>query len=147
MSNSLFIPVRRLPTSLDELQEAVNRAFDGFNIDRPDTKLHLPKVPAKSMADSIITVRGTAAEDHCWISFGEYPTDLTGSDMATQMGDVTTRGSWLFAAVVVVALFEFGGSTVFNDSGELDGRPEYDAASLRRVVDEALISRCRYLSR
>jgi hypothetical protein len=99
------------------------------------------------VADSIVTVRGNGVQEHCWVSFGEYPTELTGADAATLMGDVTTRGSWLFAAVVVMALFEFGGSTAFNDSGELDGRPEYDAEALRRVIDAGLIAGNPYSAR
>lgn len=63
------------------------------------------------------------------------------------MGSVTTRGSWLFAAVVVLGLFAFGGSTAFNDSGELDGQPKYDAASIRKVIEDALASGEQYLAR
>lgn len=56
----------------------------------------------------------------------------------THMAAVTTRGSWLFVAVVVMALFEFGGSTAFNDSGELDGLEEYDMETLRRAINAGL---------
>ncbi len=147
MSNSVFIPVHRLPASLDEIQQAVGRAFKGFGLASPEVQLHEPTNPPKALADSIVTVRGNGIHEHCWVSFGEYPTELTGADAATHMGDVTTRGSWLFAAVVVMALFEFGGSTAFNDSGELDGRPEYDAETLRRVIDAGLIASNQYLAR
>jgi hypothetical protein len=63
------------------------------------------------------------------------------------MADVTTRGSWLFAAVVVLALFEFNGTVAFNDSGELDGQATYDAAALRRLIGGALASGRQYLAR
>lgn len=147
MSNSIFVPVHRLPASQDEVRQAVFRAFERFGLTPPDVQLHEPTSPPKAVADSIVTVRGNDVQEHCWVSFGEYPTELTGADAATHMGDVTTRGSWLFAAIVVMALFEFGGSTAFNDSGELDGRSEYDAEALRRVIDAGLIAGNLYLAR
>ncbi len=147
MSNSIFIPVRSLPVGVDEVQQAVCRAFEEFGLVKPEVQVHQPENPMKSLEDSILTVRSTGLHDHCWISFNKYPPELTGADAATHMGDVTTRGSWLFAAVVVLALFDFGGSAAFNDSGELDGRPEYDPAALRKVIGDALRSGNQYLAR
>ena len=147
MSNSVFVPVHRLPASLDEVRRSVARAFEGFGLAPPEVHLHEPTSPPKALADSILMVRGNGVHEHCWVSFGEYPTELTGADAATHMGDVTTRGSWLFAAVVAMGLFEFGGATGFNDSGELDGRPEYDAETLRQVLDAGLAAGNKYLAR
>lgn len=147
MSNSVFVPVHRLPASLDEVRQSVSRAFEGFGLAPPEVQLHDPKNPPAALADSIVTVRGGGVHEHCWVSFGEYPTELTGTDAATHMGDVTTRGSWLFAAVVVMALFEFGGSAALNDSGELDGRSVYDAEALRQVIDAGLAAGNPYLAR
>lgn len=147
MSNSVFVPVHRLPLSLVEVQQAVSRAFEGFGLAQPEVQLHQPENPPKPLENSIVTVRGAGLHEHCWISFNKYPSELTGVDATTHMGDVTTRGSWLFAAVAVLSLFDFGGSTAFNDSGELDGQPEYDAATLRKVIADALASDKQYLAR
>jgi hypothetical protein len=147
VSNSVFVPIRRPPLALDEVQQAVNRAFEGFGLARPKVQLHEPENTPKALANSIVTVRGSGAHEQCWISFGEYPSELTGEDATTHMGDVTTRGSWSFAAIVVLALFEFGGSSAFNDSGELDGQPKYDAATLREVIGDAVASGNQYLAR
>lgn len=147
MSNSVFIPVHRLPHSLDEVKEAVFRAFEGFGLAQPEVQVHQPESPPKPVEDSIVTVRGSGPHEHCWISFNKYPPELTGADATTYMGDVTTRGSWTYAAIAILGLFDFGGSTAFNDSGELDGQPEYDEASLRRVLGDALASGNQYLAR
>jgi len=52
----------------------------------------------------------------------------------------------LFAALVVLALFEFHGTFAFNDSGELDGQATYDEATLRQVIGSALASGKQYLA-
>jgi hypothetical protein len=147
MSNSMIVSVRKLPLSLSEVQQAFNRAFNEFGLAAPDVQVHDPESPPKPLSNSILTVRGAGPHEHCWISFGEYPTELTGSDANTHMGSVTTRGSWLFASVVVLGLFAFGGSTAFNDSGELDGRPEYDEEALRQAISAGLASGNHYLAR
>ena len=147
MSNSVFVPVQRLPLTLAEVQQAVSRAFEGFGLAHPEVQVHQSESPPKPLENSIVTVLGRGPHEHCWISFNKYPTELTGADAVTHMGDVTTRGSWLFAAVVVLSLFEFGGSAAFNDSGELDGRPEYDATGLRKVIGDALASGNQYMAR
>jgi hypothetical protein len=147
MSNSIFVPVLQLPSGVDEVRKVIHQSFDEFNLPRPDVQLHQPNDPQKSLRDSIVTVRGAREHEHCWVSFGEYPADLTGTDASAHMADVTTRGSWLFAAVVVLALFEFHGTVAFNDSGELDGQAAYDEATLRQVIGSALDSGKQYLAR
>ncbi|WP_159672099.1 hypothetical protein [Andreprevotia sp. IGB-42] len=146
MSNSVFVPVNRLPVSLEEVRQAIGQAFEELGLEPPEVQLHESKGSPKALGDSIVTVYGKGVHEHCWVSFGEYPAELTGTDTTTHMGDVTTRGSWLFAGVVVLALFEFGGSTAFNDSGELDGQPEYDSLTLRRVIDDGLAAGNLYLA-
>ncbi|MBB5020605.1 hypothetical protein HNQ59_003930 [Chitinivorax tropicus] len=147
MSNSVFIPVNRLPISLDEIRLVISQAFEEFGLVPPEVEFDGSKDPSRALEDSIVTVHGKGVHEHCWVSFGEYPVELTGTDATTHMGDVTTRGSWLFAAVVALALFEFGGSIAFNDSGELDGRLEYDAMALRKVIDDGLAVGNFYLAR
>jgi hypothetical protein len=147
LSNSVFVSLHRLPLTLGEVQQAIYRAFEGFDLSRPEVLLHQVEGPPKSIVDSIVMVRGKGEHDHCWVSFGEYPQELTGADAATHMGDVTTRGSWLFAGIVTLALFEFGGARAFNDSGELDGQVEYDVAALRQVIADALASGKQYLTK
>jgi hypothetical protein len=147
MSNSIFVPVRQLPAGVGEVRKVIHRAFDEFKLPVPDVQLHQPNDPQKPLRDSIVTVWGAREHEHCWISFGEYPGDLTGTDASAHMADVTTRGSWLFAAVVVLAIFEFHGTVAFNDSGELDGQATYDEATLRQVIGGALASGKQYLAR
>lgn len=147
MSNSLFISICRLPLSFEELRQAIYQAFDKFALARPVVELHQTTNLAKSLLNSIITIHGKGTKEHCWISFGEYPIEITGEAATTYMGDVTTRGSWLFAAVVLFALFEFDGITIFNDSGELDGQAEYDMTGFQQVISNALSSGEQYLAR
>jgi hypothetical protein len=147
MSSSIFVPVQRLPVEIDEVRKVVHRAFDDLKLARPDVQLHRSDDRQKPLKDSFITVRGAGAHEHCWISLGEYPADLTGADATAYMAGVTTRGSWLFAAVVVLALFELRGTVAFNDSGELDGQSTYDAATLQQIIGAALVSGEQYMAR
>lgn len=146
MSSSIFVPVLQLPSGVDEVRKAIHRVFDEFCLPKPDVQQHPQNDPQKSIEDSIVMVRGAREHEHCWVSFGEYPADLTGTEASSHMADVTTRGSWSFAALVVLALFDFHGTVAFNDAGELDGQATYDEATLRQVIGGALASGKQYLA-
>jgi hypothetical protein len=40
MSNSIFVPIHRLPVEIDEVRKAIDRAFAEFNLARPDVQIH-----------------------------------------------------------------------------------------------------------
>ncbi|WP_159674597.1 hypothetical protein [Andreprevotia sp. IGB-42] len=93
MSNSVFVPVSRLPLSLDEARIAVDRTFEGFGLIPPEMQLHEPENLSKIFPNPIVLVRGKREHEHRCVSFGKYPAELSGTDNTTQMGAVTTRGS------------------------------------------------------
>jgi len=147
VSNTIFVPIKRLPRSIPEIQQAIYRAFERYRFPTPEVQTDPHEQQAKPVERSIITVRGVRQHDHCWISFNQYPAQVIDADLPMYMGEVTTRGNWLFAAIVVLGLFEFGETKAFNDSGELDGQPEYDATSLHKLILEAITDGKEYLAR
>lgn len=146
MSNSIFVHVLRVPADLKEIENIIGSAFSDFGLPAPDVQLHVPPDGRlRSIRDSIITVAGSDEHDHCWISFNDFPTEVAGKETVIQMCGVTTRGSWLFAGIVAVALFGLGGPVAYNDSCELDGQEEYDESALRQVIRNALAAGEKYL--
>ena len=135
MASSLLIPIQQPPSNVAEIQALVEDAFvelgretPRFSLRRSDDK------PAADMASAFLMIEGQQAQDFCWVSTSPVPVDLTEHPDCSFLVGVTTRGNWDFAAVVAYAFCKRTGTRVFNDSGVLDGQPEYDAQSLKRAI-------------
>lgn len=138
MSSSMHVPVRRFPVDLEELKRMLDRAFLDFGLKVPELVFEPNPSGPGSIETSIILVESDAESNFCWITFGKCPEELTGPDATGMLASVKTRGSWLFAGVVSVGLLQLGGTIVFNDSGELDGRNEYTKANLKDLINRSL---------
>jgi hypothetical protein len=135
MANSLLIPIQQPPSSVSEIQSLVEGAFrelgkpmPRFSLRRSDDK------PATDLTSSFVMIQGDRAQDCCWVSTDPVPVSLTEHPDCPYLVGVTTRGDWKFAAVVAYAFSKRAGTRVFNDSGVLDGQPQYDAHSLKQAI-------------
>lgn len=135
MANSMFIPLAKPPADLPSVDEIVQAAFLELAMPAPTLRLHRnDETPATDIRTSFVMVEGPGSGDFCWASFDDVSAEVTEDAMRPFMADVTTRGSWRFAGAVAYAFCRHEGSRVFNDSGALDGTPQYDAETLRAAL-------------
>jgi hypothetical protein len=138
VSNSMHIPVVRFPINLEELAKIVGNAFLDFGLEAPKLVFYPNSSGQGSIEGSIILAESDVRNNFCWITFGEYPEEVTGYDSTGLMASVKTRGSWLFAAIVSLGLLRLGGAMVFNDGGELDGKNEYTESDLKELIKKSI---------
>lgn len=138
MSNSMFVPLLRMPSDIAEVSFHINSAFLDFSL--PSPKVWFDSISSSSalLTDGFIMIEGSKDGDQCWVSISRCAAEVTGDDECTILADVKTRGSWTFAGVVAYAFCKMAGRTIFNDAGELDGQESYSAESLRKVIVELI---------
>jgi hypothetical protein len=138
MSNSMFVPLLRMPADISEVSFHINAAFLDFNLASPRVWFDNIGSSSALLTDGFIMIEGNKDGDQCWVSISRCAAELTGDDECTILADVKTRGSWAFAGVVAYALCKMAGRTIFNDAGELDGQETYSAESLKKVIGELI---------
>lgn len=140
MSNSIFVPLMRMPLDISEVRDRLSSSFSEFGLPPPQIQFEpIASLPC-SLIDGFILVEGTLESDQCWVSLSECGTALSGDDECSILADVKTRGNWAFAGVVAYAFCKMAGRIVFNDAGELDGRDSYTAESLREALTKLMVN-------
>jgi hypothetical protein len=140
MSNSMFVPLSRLPADLSEISTHVDSACADFNLAPPKVWFDPVSSSSTRLTDGYIMVEGGKGGDQCWVSISQCDASLTGDAECTILADIKTRGSWTFAGIVAYAFCKMAGHIVFNDAGELDGQECYSAEGLRNVIAQLLTS-------
>jgi len=140
MANSMFIPLLRMPSSIDEVSTFIQAAFMKFGFPAPKIFFDNKTSTSISLEDGFIMVEGHNLESQCWVSIIKCAAELTGDGEHSFLADVKTRGSWIFSGVVAYAFCKFSGRIIFNDAGELNGQESYTAESLKELI-EKLISK------
>lgn len=140
MANSVFIPLYRMPTDIDELRKIITSTFIELRFPSPSIRLEIHNVPCEDglLSDGFIVVEGRGEDETCWATVGKVPVELTEDPAANFLADVTTRGSWTFAGIVAYAFCKSYGKVVFNDSGELGEQECYNIESLRDRLVQAI---------
>lgn len=136
MANSIYVPLRRLPASLEQLRDWLTEAMLLFGRDSVRIQSG-SKCERNSLVDGSFVIDGGAPESQCLLSFFSCTEEVSEHDGYFQMGDIRTRGDWWFAGVVAYALLTNAGYVVFNDAGELDGQATYSVESLRRALENS----------
>jgi len=138
MANSMFVPILKLPSDVEEIRSLIGDAFVYFGLPMPRVWLDGKNAQSQSLMDGFVMVEGAEKNDQCWVSISECSPELTGDSDCAILMDVKTRSSWVFAGIVAYAFCKFAGRTIFNDACELDGKESYTAASLEHAIRNAL---------
>jgi hypothetical protein len=136
MSNSMFVPILKLPSDVEEIRSLIGDAFVYFGLPKPRVWLDGKNAKSQSLMDGFVMVEGAEKNDQCWVSISDCSPELTGDSDCAILVDVKTRSSWVSAGIVAYAFCKFAGRTVFNDACELDGKGSYTAASLEHAISE-----------
>jgi len=134
MANSMFVPLLRLPSGIDEVRSFIDSAFAEFNLPLPMVRFENKESPPVLLTDGFFFIEGIKEGDQCWVSVSRCSKELTGDEECSILADVKTRGSWIFAGIVAYAFCRAVGHIVLNDAGELDGQESYNAESLRKLI-------------
>ncbi len=132
MASSMYIPLPRQPSGLQEVEAIVADAFLQLNLPQP--AIRIVPYPASAVGDGDFIFEGNGPTNLCRAHVDEMPEGITEDNLRSFMAAVTTRGDWRFAGAVAFAFCRFGGGRVFNDSGELDGTLIYDESALRLAL-------------
>lgn len=141
MSNSLFIPLQKLPNNFKEIEEVISDCFLDFGYASPKLARNTLTDKDINFLDEFIMLEGKAPQDSCWITMCETTPEVTGVDGCKYLVGVKTRGNWVFAGIVAYAICQNYGTIVFNDSCELDGQEQYSVDSLRTTLNVLLNSK------
>lgn len=135
MASSLFVPLAQVPADLAAVDAIVAAGF--HDLGRPPPAVSsgagVSALPAQVLG-TFIAVDGAGPRESCWIAIDPDPELLSEDPACPYLLGVMTRGDWTFAGAVAYAFCRHASTCVFNDSGELDGAPRYDTATLRRVL-------------
>ncbi|AON55496.1 hypothetical protein [Herbaspirillum seropedicae] len=134
MANSIFVPIERLPSGMDELRNFISAAFTEFSQPVPIIRQEGIMPSNTHLNSGFLIVEGLTENDQCWASIHRCGPALTGGPDCELMVDIKTRGNWMFAGVVAYAFCRLAGSVIFNDACELDGQEEYTADSIKDVL-------------
>jgi len=138
MANSMFIPLLRLPQTLQEMRESIEEAFADLSCSRPSISRKKPSKDINNILEGFVQVEGSTLDEQCWITVSESSAEITEDEKCMYIASVTTRVDWVFAGIVSYALCRAYGAVVFNDACELDGQEKYSVKSLKEVLCDAL---------
>jgi hypothetical protein len=113
MSNSIFVPLLRMPSGIEEVSSIINSVFAEFNLPPPRVWLDNKGSLSNSLTNGFVMVEGLGPSNQCWVSVSKCAPELTGDEECSVLADVKTRGSWLFAGI---------------------GQESYSAESLKEVI-------------
>ena len=134
MASSMFIPLSRIPSNIEEVRSFVHSACLEFACLAPKVWFHSQMAVPSSLVDGFIMFEGAKPDEQCWVSIGRYTAEVTGDEGRLFLAGVQTRGDWTFASLIAYAFCKFSGQLVFNDAGALDGQESYTVEALRTAV-------------
>jgi len=134
MANSMFVPIERHPSGIDEIKNSLSIVFSEFNQPVPTIRQEVEASSNVNLDSGFLIIEGLGEGHHCWASISRCGSELTGLPNCELMVDIKTRGSWFFAGIVAYAFCRSAGTVIFNDACELDGRETYTADSIKKVL-------------
>ena len=126
---SIYIPMHSNP-SYEEIKNKIEESFK-------ELMLSTPKILKNDSGD--IEIFGKKEDEVCVFSSTFLEPLLREVPKCNWMGDVRTRGSWLFAGIVVYAVAKNFGEIILNDSGARIGVPgSYSVHDFHAVIKNEL---------
>lgn len=127
MSNSLIVPILRIPESLLELQESIAFEFQNANKPPPVVWYKTIKPNTHALLDGFINIQGDVAEDSCLLDFSFVEESIREADEAdlAYFAAISAKGDKKFLTLIAYSLKAFGARVVYDDShflGNLDKR-------------------------
>ena len=104
MSNSMFIPLLRMPETVQELRDIIDGAFADFGRPKPTSGCLDPLEARENLLKNIIKIEGTLPGEQCWISMSESTEEITEDRNCMYIASVTTRTDWWFSGIVAYAI-------------------------------------------
>lgn len=133
----MYIAFPRADLALAEVQAAVEAVF--LELHMPQPHLRLEPYRNTTVRGGYFMFEGAGPRDFCWADLNDTAEPEISEDPARPfLVSVTTRGDWRFGGAVALAFSRLGGGRVFNDSGELDGSPDFDQSTLHRALVNSL---------
>jgi hypothetical protein len=147
MSDSLFIPIARIPSDLEEAKTAIIQGLAELAEPAPEIRYRTAQSGTHDLERGQMEVYGRSPYDACRVSF--YGLEFSArepdeSDLAFVASVLTRRNSWFAGAVAFGLAMNFGGRVVYDDSLMLHGTDRYRVQILGRILKEGLQGERRF---
>jgi hypothetical protein len=134
MADSLFVPIRSFPESIDRVRDEALAAFSEFGMDPPSIYFSERSVANPTLENAVVIAEGTGADDYCWLAISQSSAEITEDPENTVIVNIETRGNWVFAGILAYSFCRHHGRRVINDSLRLDRVGLYTADTLKKTL-------------
>lgn len=87
MPNSIFVPLSRMPSGIDEVHLILKNAFSDFDLSLPEVSIENNGVATASLASGFILIDGGGSRQ-CWVSLNEIDAELSENSDFLILADV-----------------------------------------------------------